>query len=194
LSQAESRFFPNISGGSPKPAILLLQDETDLHLCPDLETRGLHSLGSQTVVRAPGRDEVAYLYGSAAPFSGEGLYEIQPGKTAADFSCHLDHLMQMWPNHFLFVACDNAPSHRARATQAYLKDFQDRIELVFFPTYSPNLNWIERLWRYLRGQTTRNHVYVSLPQQCEQIIAWLEHLSFEQVIQTLGGMNKFATS
>lgn len=183
-----------VVGLSPRPAILLLQDETDLHLCPDLKTRGLHPLGNQTVVRSPGQDEVAYLYGSVAPFTGEGLYEIHPGKTAADFCCHLDHLMQMWLDYFLFVACDNAPSHRAKATQAYLEEFQDRIELVFLPTYSPNLNWIERLWKYLRGQMTRNHFYVSLPQQCEQIMAWLEHLPFEQVIQTLGGINKFANS
>lgn len=194
MSQADSRFFPKISEGSPKPALLLLQDETDLHLCPDLETRGLHPLGVQPVVRAPGRDEVTYLYGNAAPFTGEGLYEVYPGKTAADFCCHLDHLMQMWPNHFLFVVCDNAPSHRAKATQAYLKDFQDRIEVVFFPTYSPNLNWIERLWKYLRGQMTRNHVYANLSQQGEHIMAWLERLPFEQVIQTLGGVNKFANS
>ena len=174
--------------------MLLLQDETDLHLCPDLSSRGLCALGSQTVVRAPGQDEVTYLYGSVAPFIGEGLYETYPGKTAADFCCHLDHVMKMWPDHFLFVAADNAPSHQAKDTKAYLEDFQDSIELVFFPTYSPNLNWIEHLWRYLREQLTRNRVYDSLAQQCQHIVAWLDTLPFEQVIHTLGGINKFATA
>ena len=138
--------------------MLLLQDETDLHLCPDLSRRGLRASGSQLGVRAPGQDEVTYLYGSVAPFIGEGLSESYPGKTAADFCCHLEHVMQRWPDHFLFGAADNAPAHRAKTTQAYLQDFHDRIEVVFFPTYSPNLNWSERLWKYLREQRTRNRV------------------------------------
>ena len=188
LSQADSWGFPNIVTQAPKPAILLLQDETELHLCPDLSSRGLCALGSQTVVRAPGQDEVTYLYGSVAPFIGEGLYEIYPGKTAADFCCHLEHVMHMWPDHFLFGAADNAPS------QAYLQDFQDSIEVVFFPTYSPNLNWSEHLWRYLREQMTRNRGYDTLAQQCQHIVAWLNTLPFEQLIHTLGGMKKFANA
>jgi hypothetical protein len=86
------------------------------------------------------------------------------------------------------------PQILKKAHQVCLEDFQDQIEVAFFSTHSPNLNWIEQFWRYLRGQMTRNHFHVSLPQQCEQITAWLEHLSFEQFIQTLGGINKFAIS
>ena len=49
-------------------------DETDLHLCPDVETKGLHIVGQQTILRAPGIDQVTYLFGSVDPFKGvEGL-------------------------------------------------------------------------------------------------------------------------
>jgi transposase len=47
------------------------------------------------------------------------------------------------------VVVDNARYYRNAAVAAWLADPDRRVQLVFLPPYSPNLNLIERLWRYL---------------------------------------------
>ncbi len=42
----------------------------------------------------------------------------------------------------IYVICDNAGYYRSTLVSDYLKD--SKIELVFLPPYSPNLNLIER--------------------------------------------------
>ena len=165
-------------------------DETDIHLCPDLKTKTLHPKGKQVVVRSPGIDEVTYLFGSINPFTGEGLYEIYDHKTSAQYCFHLDHLMKMFPDSYIFLIGDNAPSHQSKITTGFLKERQDRIEFVPLPTYSPNLNEIERLWGLIRNNLTRNHLYNSLDQECNAIMKYLEELPFQDIIDLCGLVKK----
>ena len=48
----------------------------------------------------------------------------------------------------IYIICDNARYYRSKAVQAYLQE--SRIKLVFLPAYAPNLNLIERLWKFLQ--------------------------------------------
>ncbi len=43
---------------------------------------------------------------------------------------------------------DNAPCHTARAVKAFLR--QERIEIIEWPPYSPDLNPIENLWQWIK--------------------------------------------
>jgi len=58
------------------------------------------------------------------------------------------------------VILDNAKYHYSLEVQEYLKD--SRVKLVFLPSYSPNLNLIERLWKFFKGKVLYNHYYKSL--------------------------------
>ena len=44
------------------------------------------------------------------------------------------------------IICDNARYYRSKLVRAYLEE--SNIELMFLPPYAPNLNLIERYWRY----------------------------------------------
>jgi len=57
----------------------------------------------------------------------------------------------------IYVICDNAPYYRSKAAQDYLK--ASRIQLVFLPPYAPNLNLIERLWRFFKKRVLYNRYY-----------------------------------
>ena len=57
----------------------------------------------------------------------------------------------------IYVICDNARYYRSKAVQEYLKT--SRIELVFLPPYAPNLNLIERLWKFFKKKILYNHYY-----------------------------------
>jgi transposase len=57
----------------------------------------------------------------------------------------------------IYVYCDNARYYRSRLVQAYL--LGSKIKLIFLPAYCPNLNLIERLWKYFRKQVLYNRYY-----------------------------------
>jgi len=57
----------------------------------------------------------------------------------------------------IYLVCDNAKYYRNALIESQLAD--SRIKLVFLPTYSPNLNLIERVWKFLRKKVIKNHYY-----------------------------------
>ena len=57
------------------------------------------------------------------------------------------------------VVLDNARYQRCHAVQDYAKELG--IELLFLPSYSPNLNLIERLWKFVKRQCLYSEYYSS---------------------------------
>lgn len=57
----------------------------------------------------------------------------------------------------IYIVCDNARYYRSKLVQEYLRT--SKIELKFLPPYSPNLNLIERLWRFMHKKVTYNQYY-----------------------------------
>lgn len=51
---------------------------------------------------------------------------------------------------FIPIICDNASHYRSRAVHDYLRT--SCVELIFLPAYSPKLNLIERLWRFMKRE------------------------------------------
>jgi transposase len=52
------------------------------------------------------------------------------------------------------VFCDNAPYYRNKEVKQYLET--SKISLHFLPPYSPNLNPIERLWKWMKERVIYN--------------------------------------
>ena len=46
----------------------------------------------------------------------------------------------------------------------YLDSMKDRLELVFLPPYSPNLNIIEGLWKWLKSEVINNVFFANVGQ------------------------------
>lgn len=166
-------------------ARLFFFDETDLHWCPDLGWIYQVS-GSQVKIDSPGKDKVRYLLGSVEYPSGQGLYELYPRKRNEEVQQHLEHLLEMSAPDFCFVVGDNASSHTTPMLWPFLWEHQHRLAMVPLPTYSPHLNLIERLWRYMRDQITRNHFYPSFQEVAESLVGWLERLPFERFQSLMG--------
>lgn len=50
---------------------------------------------------------------------------------------------------------DNAHTHHADAIQPFLRE-NPRLQLVFLPKYSPELNPVEGLWKWLKHDVVNN--------------------------------------
>ena len=57
----------------------------------------------------------------------------------------------------IVVVCDNARYYRSRLVSDYVGT--SKIELKFLPPYAPNLNLIERLWRFMNKIVRNNRYY-----------------------------------
>jgi transposase len=58
---------------------------------------------------------------------------------------------------FIHVILDNARYHFSKPVKKWLKN--SRIKLIFLPTYSPELNLIERLWKVFKKNVLYNRFY-----------------------------------
>lgn len=169
-----------------RPAKLSYFDSTDLHLCPEVGP-SYQPQGQQKKVETPGKDNPWYaLFGSLIYPSGEGLYTIHQLKRHQEVQAHLQALLDSDPDHFFFVILDNASAHTTPDLEPFLKDNQQRLEVVFLPTYSPNLNLIEKLWKMMRSQVTNNQFFADLPALAEAVVDWFDKLSFEQFCSLMG--------
>ena len=60
------------------------------------------------------------------------------------------------------MAWDNADTHADDAVEAVVRAAAGRLVRLYWPTYSPWLNPIERLWRHFRREVTHGELFVSL--------------------------------
>ena len=80
---------------------------------------------------------------------------------------------------------DNAKYQRCNFVQEHAKSMG--IELLFLPPYSPNLNLIERLWKFTKKRCLTNKHYRDFDAFCAAIDLCLDQVSgpFKKEIQTL---------
>lgn len=169
-----------------RAAKLAYFDSTDLHWCPEVGYT-YSPTGQQVKVETPGNQNPWYaLFGSLIYPSGEGLYTIHHKKRHQEVQVHLQHLLDSDPQTFWFVVLDNASAHTTPALDTFLHQNQDRLELVFLPSYSPNLNLIERLWKFMRAQVTNNQFFDTLAALAEAVVDWFDKLSFSQFCSLMG--------
>jgi transposase len=157
---------------------LFFFDEANISWCPD--TGRIYRIkGEQAKIDSPGRNETRYILGSLEYPTGGGLFEIYQYKRHEEVQKHWQHLLDMYQDDFLFVVRDNASSHTTPDLDMFLLDNQDRLCLVPMPTYSPHLNLIERLWKYMRDNITRNVFYGTFRKLCEAWRDWLYRLPLQ---------------
>jgi transposase len=67
-------------------------------------------------------------------------------------------LLKEQPLGIIYLVLDNAKYYRSKVVKEFQKA-NPRIQLVFLPPYSPNLNIIERLWKFFKKKITYNTYY-----------------------------------
>lgn len=64
----------------------------------------------------------------------------------------------------IIMVLDNVAYHHARKIKAWLIH-HPKLELMFLPPYSPELNAVERVWWWMRKQITHNRSVATLKQR-----------------------------
>jgi hypothetical protein len=143
-------------------AVVLDVDQAELALNPT-RTRVWAPVGVPYELETPGDNVKQVLFGAVNSRTGQTHFALRPHKRSADFQAFMDQeVLPSYPHaDFLFVIIDGAQIYRSKSTHAWLAQ-HPQVVLVPLPSYAPNLNLQEQLWRWMRAEVTHNHFFGSL--------------------------------
>lgn len=82
--------------------------------------------------------------------SGEVVWTLPLAKNGTSFVELLEQVAARWPNEVVLLVMDNVSSHRGAVMRAWWSTRQERLIPFWLPVYPPNLNLMERVWRWLK--------------------------------------------
>ena len=84
-------------------------------------------------------------------------------KNSNTFIEFLEHLLlTCYPNQRVVLVMDNASYHHSTEVKAALSLFEHRVQVIYLPARSPDLNPIERYWRHLKDLACANKLFADL--------------------------------
>lgn len=154
----------------PDDEVVLYQDEVDVHLNPKIG-RDWMLPGQQKEVPTPGNNVKRCVAGGLNPKTGNIVSVVGRRRNSDLFIDFLRRVRETHPQaKTIHIILDNCKSHSSLKVKRVLEtEFHGAIVLHFLPPYSPEHNAIERLWRELHANVTRNH-------RCKNIEALLAHV------------------
>lgn len=155
--------------------VLLYVDEIDIHLNPKIGTDYMLK-GQQKQVLTPGKNEKRYLAGALNFATGRLTWVEAERKTSALFIHLVDSLVSKSYArcHTIHIVLDNFRIHTSRAVDLAQLRWGDRVKFHFLPPYCPDHNRIERLWKDLHDNVTRNHTCTTMDQLMGNVSDYLE--------------------
>lgn len=116
---------------------------------------------------------------------------IQEGKTinAQNTQALYQQLIEANPDaKKIYVIADNARYNRNKMLKEWVEN--TKIEQVFLPPYSPNLNLIERLWKFTRKKVIDPLFYRTKDEFRAAILSFFENIAqFEEELKSLMTLN-----
>jgi transposase len=173
-------------------ADLYLQDEVEVALHPTL-TRVWSRAGrsGQRRVQAPGTNAKRYGFGLVDWRDGELDFELADGRRAAPLCAQLRRAVARSRSRgrIAMVILDNLGIHTPRGSRllrGLLEELGEQLVLVSTPTYDPDANRIEWLWRALRRAVTHTHQRQTLGELVADADRWAHTITPAAVLSQIG--------
>lgn len=108
---------------------------------------------------------------------------------AASVCALLEKLQEQFRDLPIVLIMDNARYQRCQLVLE--KALSLGIQIIFLPPYSPNLNLIERLWKFVKKKALYNQYYPKYEQFCSAIMNCLEQTdsTYKEELETLLATN-----
>jgi hypothetical protein len=173
-------------------ADLYLQDEVELALHPTL-TRVWSRAGrsGQHLVQAPGTNAKQYGFGLVDWRDGTLDWAVADGRRAAPLCAQLRRVVarSQARGKIAMVILDNLSIHTpkgSRLLRGLLEEVGEQLVLVYTPTYDPDANRIEWLWRSLRRTVTHTHRRQALSDLVADADRWAHTITPAQLLSQIG--------
>lgn len=158
----------------PASEVAYFEDEVDIHLNPRIG-RDWMLPGRQKLILTPGQNRKRYLAGARAVKGDELVFVSSDRKNTDLFLALLEKLRKHHPRaRRIHLVLDNYGIHSSRRVKEYLREHENLFRLHFLPPYCPEHNEIERLWRQVHANVTRNHRCKKI-EELMQRVSWYLH-------------------
>jgi transposase len=179
VDEAVEKFHPL----DRRPLLLMFQDEgrfgrmTDIYRCwcPN---------GIRPVLKKALEREYTYVYSSIAPETGENFSLILPYADNSNMSIYLQELSIAFSGYRIVLAMDSASWHGESNLEGI-----DNISIIYQPPYSPEVNPVEHLWKYLRENYFGNRYWDTIEELEAYLVKILKEVHEEKEI--LASLTRF---
>ncbi|NTV47591.1 MAG: IS630 family transposase [Chlorobiales bacterium] len=170
--------------------ILLYEDEVDLKRLPGLLGCWTER-GQQIKVTTPPDNQKRYGFGAVNYISGKTIYLTSERKNSLGFEALLEEIVKTYPHQEetdpkIVLVIDNFKIHYSKVALAALERHKEKLEIFRLPTYAPELNLIERVWKYMRRRVTHNHLFATIALLVQSVEAFFRNLDHKTVLSILG--------
>lgn len=136
--------------------VIYFFDEARFGLQPTF-TRLWSLRGKPCIVEYQQSYEWCYVYSAVAPDTGDSFSLILPEVNTEMMNLFLLHFQKHIGDKKIVFVMDRAGWHCSRKLK-----IPPQFEVFYLPPYSPELNPVERLWKWLRIEVTHNRIFLSL--------------------------------
>ena len=171
--------------------VILAEDEAGLYL--QATTMAVWAPKGQTpVVKLhPGREKVNF-YGSLNLKTGQEIVTRTTTMNSESSAQHLQQVLDGYPDQQILLLWDRAKWHQGQAVKDLLAA-NSRLEVIFFPPASPELNPQEQVWKKARRAVSHNHSTRKLAHLADDFESFLTNSSFPSSFFQLYALDRIST-
>jgi len=157
-----------------KRDLLFFLDESTFKQHPLLQAKWVLK-GSKEYVDTLGNHAKVNVFGAFCHMLGK-TFHMKSKKLNSDvFMKFVEHLMKCNPNKRLVLVLDNAPWHTSKKVKAFLESLKGTVDVLWLPAYSPDMNPIEHLWRFMKSLFS-NHFFPTLEEMKNALTNFFKNL------------------
>jgi transposase len=158
LAWLEQKWPTIVRAAKRRQGLILCEDEASFAQWGSLSDTWARR-GQQPEVPTSGTRKGSKVFGAIEYFSGRLFYHGIEGRFHSDsYQAFLQMILAQTTQH-LFLIHDGARYHTSASTQAFLAAHSERITEHPLPSYSPDYNPIEYLWRKTKKRATHNKYF-----------------------------------
>lgn len=117
-----------------------------------------------------------YIYGAVDPKTGDNFSLFLPWVNTDMMNRYLKEMSDFYENEEIVLIMDQAGWHKSKDLVV-----PRNIEIIFLPPYSPELNPVERIWKYLKTYYIHNRAFDSITQMMAVMVDAFVNLDNETV-------------
>ena len=145
--------------------------------------------GETPAVKTAGKRKGYKVWGLIELFSGRFFYRGQNERFDSEgYQAFLAQVLAQTTEHLILIQ-DGARYHTSKATRAFFAEHQDRLTVFQLPSYSPDYNPIEFLWKKMKRRATHNQYFPEYANLVSAVDDALAHFAGEAAeIKSLMGL------
>jgi transposase len=160
-------------------AVIVFEDEASFRQTPTLHATWAKR-GSQPQIPTRGERHTQKIFGAVRLDNAGFLYLHQEsyfqGKTDRAFLEQVLGPAFYRRRHRIYRMQDNASYHKKQETDDWLKAHRRYLQVFPLPSYWPEWNATERIWKYTRQQVTHNRFLETPPDLCDALFRRFDYV------------------